>query len=100
MINALLLNNSHSETEFINVLKKNYKKVFTLGKNKPYYNDKKIIHFKINKDWNPKEIGMFMEMNIKKLSDEVDHGLYEIKIDDSTTILLYRGVESCTMIKK
>ena len=37
---------------------------------------------------------------IKKLSDEVDHGLYEIKIDDSTTILLYRGVESCTMIKK
>ena len=37
---------------------------------------------------------------IKKLSDEVDHGLYEIKIDDSTTILLYRGIESCTMIKK
>ena len=37
---------------------------------------------------------------IKKLSDEVEHGLYEIKIDDSTTIFLYRGVESCTMIKK
>lgn len=37
---------------------------------------------------------------IKKLSDEVQHGLYEIKIDDSTTVLLYRGVESCTMIKK
>jgi len=37
---------------------------------------------------------------IRKISDEVGHGLYEIKIDDSTTILLYRGVESCTMIKK
>jgi len=37
---------------------------------------------------------------IQKISDEVGHGLYEIKIDDSTTILLYRGVESCTMIKK
>jgi len=37
---------------------------------------------------------------IKKLSDEVQHGLYEIKIDDSTTILIYRGVESCAMIRK
>jgi len=37
---------------------------------------------------------------IQKISDEVQHGLYEIKIDDSTTVLLYRGVESCTMIKK
>jgi hypothetical protein len=37
---------------------------------------------------------------IRKISDEVEHGLYEIKIDDSTTIILYRGVESCTMIKK
>jgi hypothetical protein len=39
-------------------------------------------------------------VTIKKLSGEVEHGLYEIKIDDSTTVLLYRGVESCTMIKK
>jgi membrane protein implicated in regulation of membrane protease activity len=38
--------------------------------------------------------------NIKKISDEIDHGLYEIKVDDSTTVLLYRGVNSCTMIKK
>ena len=37
---------------------------------------------------------------IRKISGEVEHGLYEIKIDDSTTVLLYRGVESCTMIKK
>lgn len=37
---------------------------------------------------------------IRKISDEIGHGLYEIKIDDSTTVLLYRGVESCTMIKK
>lgn len=39
-------------------------------------------------------------VTIRKLSGEVSHGLHEIKIDDSTTILLYRGVESCTMIKK
>ena len=37
---------------------------------------------------------------IRKISGEVEHGLYEIKIDDSTTVLLYRVVESCTMIKK
>lgn len=39
-------------------------------------------------------------IKIRKLSDEVSQGLHEIKIDDTTTILLYRGVESCTMIKK
>jgi hypothetical protein len=33
------------------------------------------------------------------LLDPVDHGLHKITINDSTTILLYRGVESCTMIQ-
>ena len=39
-------------------------------------------------------------ITIRKLSDEVSPGLHEIKIDDTTTILLYSGVKSCTMIKK
>lgn len=39
--------------------------------------------------------------SIRKITDELpSHGLYEIKIDSATTILIYRGVESCTMIKK
>ncbi len=33
------------------------------------------------------------------ISDEVRHGLHKIVIDDTTTILIYRGVESCTMIQ-
>jgi hypothetical protein len=33
------------------------------------------------------------------LLNEVTHGLHKIQVDDSTTILLYRGVESCTMIQ-
>lgn len=33
------------------------------------------------------------------VSGEVTHGLHKIKINDSTTILIYRGVESCTMIQ-
>ena len=33
------------------------------------------------------------------IMSEVSHGLHKIKIDDTTTILLYRGVESCTMIQ-
>ena len=33
------------------------------------------------------------------LSDEVTHGLHLIEINDSTRILIYRGVESCTMIQ-
>ena len=27
------------------------------------------------------------------------HGLYKVKVDDTTTVLIYRGVESCTMIQ-
>ena len=33
------------------------------------------------------------------LMDCVDPGLHQITINDSTTILLYRGTESCTMIQ-
>lgn len=39
--------------------------------------------------------------DVKKrhIMDEVSHGLNMITIDDTTTILIYRGVESCTMIQ-
>ena len=38
-------------------------------------------------------------VNIEKLSESIDHGLYRVTIDDTTQILLYRGVESCAMVK-
>lgn len=38
-------------------------------------------------------------VKIEKITNEVGHGLNKIKIDDSTTVLIYRGVESCTMIQ-
>ena len=39
------------------------------------------------------------ELKAEKIMNEVGHGLYKVKVDDSTTVLLYRGVESCTMIQ-
>lgn len=36
---------------------------------------------------------------IETLSDEVDQGLHKITIDDTVHILIYRGVESVTMIQ-
>jgi hypothetical protein len=39
------------------------------------------------------------EPKSEKIMGEVGHGLYKVKLDDTTTILLYRGVESCTMIQ-
>jgi hypothetical protein len=39
------------------------------------------------------------KLNSEKIMSEVGHGLYKVKVDDSTTVLLYRGVESCTMIQ-
>lgn len=37
---------------------------------------------------------------VESIMDEVDHGgLYKVKIDDSTTILIYRGNQSCTMLQ-
>ena len=38
-------------------------------------------------------------IKVEWLSGEVDHGLSKVKIDDTTTVLIYRGVESCTMIR-
>jgi hypothetical protein len=39
------------------------------------------------------------KLKSEKIMSEVGHGLYKVKVDDSTTILIYRGVESCTMIQ-
>jgi len=39
------------------------------------------------------------KLKAEKIMNEVGHGLYKVKVDDSTTVLLYRGVESCTMIQ-
>ena len=36
---------------------------------------------------------------IETLSGEVDQGLHKITIDDTVHILIYRGVESVTMIQ-
>jgi hypothetical protein len=38
-------------------------------------------------------------LEIEKLSEEVYKGLYQITIDDAVHILIYRGVESVTMIQ-
>ena len=50
---------------------------------------------------NPQVITTISGQNIHivHLTDEVIHGLNKVVIDDSTTILIYRGVESCTMIQ-
>lgn len=37
--------------------------------------------------------------NVEYLMEEVGFGLNKVKINDSTTILIYRGTESCTMIQ-
>lgn len=39
-------------------------------------------------------------ITIQKLSGEIPKGLYRIKVSDSTTLLIYRGTESITMIKE
>jgi hypothetical protein len=39
------------------------------------------------------------ETKSEKIMDEIGHGLYKVKLDDTTTVLIYRGVESCTMIQ-
>ena len=37
---------------------------------------------------------------VESIMDELDHGgLYKVKLDDSTTILIYRGNQSCTMLQ-
>lgn len=39
------------------------------------------------------------KLKAEKIMNEIGHGLYKVKVDDSTTVLIYRGVESCTMIQ-
>ena len=46
---VLLLNNTFSETDFIKVLKKRFKKIYTFGYNRPYNTGKLICH--INGDY-------------------------------------------------
>jgi len=37
---------------------------------------------------------------VEKVIDEIyHHGLYKVQLNDSTTILIYRGVESVSMIQ-
>jgi len=38
-------------------------------------------------------------LKIEQLSNQFDQGLYTITINDTTKVLFYRGVESCTMIQ-
>lgn len=45
---VLLLNNTYSETDFIQVLKKRFKKIYTISNTKPYNNDKKIKHINLD----------------------------------------------------
>jgi hypothetical protein len=47
----------------------------------------------------PKETITTSSIKDEHLMNEVSHGLHKIKINDSTTVLIYRGVESCTMIQ-
>lgn len=39
------------------------------------------------------------EPKAENIIGEVGHGLYKVQLNDSTTVLIYRGVESCTMIQ-
>jgi len=39
------------------------------------------------------------KLKAEEIMCEIGHGLYKVKVDDSTTVLIYRGVESCTMIQ-
>lgn len=38
-------------------------------------------------------------IKIETITGEVDHGLTKVTLNDTTAILIYRGVESCTMIQ-
>lgn len=39
------------------------------------------------------------DIKLEKVMDQIDQGLYKFQLNDSTTILIYRGVESCTMLQ-
>lgn len=46
-----------------------------------------------------KQIDLNQNIQIQKIASEVDHGLHKVTINDTTVVLIYRGVESCTMIQ-
>lgn len=46
-----------------------------------------------------KQIDVNQNIKIQKIASEVDHGLHKVTINDTTVVLIYRGVESCTMIQ-
>ena len=47
----------------------------------------------------PKETITTSSAKDEHIMGEISHGLHKIQINDSTTVLLYRGTESCTMIQ-
>lgn len=47
----------------------------------------------------PTEDNPTSEIKLEKVMSETPHGLYKFQLNDSTTILIYRGVESCTMLQ-
>ena len=47
----------------------------------------------------PTEDNTTSEIKLEKVMSEINHGLYKFQLNDSTTILIYRGVESCTMLQ-
>lgn len=44
-------------------------------------------------------IGVTTNIQIQNLTGEVKHGLNKITISDTIQLLIYRGVESCTMVQ-
>ncbi len=64
-------------------------------------NTKKIRHLE---DINKQQIKNIKNTNNVEIQhimdeDEIDYGLNKLKLNDSTTILIYRGVHSSTMIQ-
>jgi hypothetical protein len=55
----------------------------------------------VNKNQTAKKetLGEKSNIKIQKIASEVDHGLHKVAINDTTVVLIYRGVESCTMIQ-
>lgn len=62
---------------------------------------------KANKNSPPDKVGTMgktnavtlNEIEITRLSSEVDHGLNLVKVNDTLNLLIYRGVESVSMIQ-
>jgi hypothetical protein len=46
-----------------------------------------------------REVNQISPLRDQHIMGEISHGLHLISINDSTQVLIYRGVESCTMIQ-